>query len=350
MFFEEIAEWGEKTGLAAVDRGPDVSEENPLVGYRERFVRDWPGPALREEADELFPLGWRRAAAQATRDPSSLGTLVAGLDDEGRRIYETSGPAHRSLAAHLMERETRSFEGPSLPASLSVGGVIDYARCPKRFYWSVVRPLPRFSGPAARIGTQIHAWIERKSSGQTSLLDLDEIPDLTIEELAREPGKIDRLQRNFQESRFAAQVPLYAERPFLLYLEGFVVGGRIDAIFGTPEGPWEVVDYKTGRTPPETDALSGLQLDLYALACTEVFGKRAEELTLTYHYLATGETVSRAAGDPVQTRDRTIAWLRSIAAREFEPTPGEHCRWCDFLAFCEAGQAFVEQKGEASSD
>jgi DNA helicase II / ATP-dependent DNA helicase PcrA len=174
------------------------------------------------------------------------------------------------------------------------------------------------------------------------LLELDESPDLTAEELAGEPGKLERLQRTFSESRFATGPPLFAERPFLLYLGGFAVAGRIDAIFGAPEGPWEVVDYKTGRRPPEEDLLSGLQLDLYALACTEVWGKRPDELTLTYFYLATGEEVTRQAGDTEETRDRAVAALRGIADREFEPIPGEQCRWCDFLPFCEAGRDYLE--------
>ena len=347
VFLDELLAWGEAGNLALVDRGPDLSDENPLVGYRERFVRDWPGPAARPEPDRTFPEGWRRAAADLAQDPSALGRLVDSLGDGDRRLFESESAASRSLAAHLMEREASSAAGPPRPTTLSVSSVIDYALCPKRFYWSVVRPLPRFSGPSARIGTQIHAWIERRSSGQTSLLDLDEAPDLTLEDLAMEPGKIERLQRNFQGSRFAAMVPLAAERPFLLYLDGFVVGGRIDAIFGTADGRWEVVDYKTGRMPAETDPLSGLQLDLYALACTEVFGKRAEDLTLTYFYLATGETSSKAAGDTQTTRSRTVAWLGAIARGEFTPTPGPQCRWCDFLPFCDEGRKHMERTGSA---
>ena len=58
-------------------------------------------------------------------------------------------------------------------------------------------------------------------------------------------------------------------------------------------------------------------------------------------YLASGEEVSRPAGDPSQTRSRVAEALRGIAAREFAPQPGEHCRWCDFLSFCDAGRAYV---------
>jgi ATP-dependent DNA helicase UvrD/PcrA len=342
MFFEELADWGELGGLAEVDRGPEAPEGNPLIGYRGRFVRDWPGPALRDEVDPFFEGGWRRAAALAERDPLVLDGLVRSLSEDDRERYREAAGELSTLAAHLADRESAGPAAPSPPMTIAVGGLVEYARCPKRFYWSSVRPLPRFSGPAARIGTQVHAWIERRSSGQGSLLELEEAPDFTSEELAGEPGKMERLQRTFSESRFATAPPLFAERPFLLYVEGFVVGGRVDAIFGTPGGPWEIVDYKTGRRPPEEDPLAGLQLDLYALACTEVWRKRAEDLTLTYFYLAKGEEVSRPAGDPDETRGRVISALRGIAAGAFEPIPSEQCRWCDFLSFCDAGQAYVE--------
>jgi DNA helicase-2/ATP-dependent DNA helicase PcrA len=225
---------------------------------------------------------------------------------------------------------------------VSVGGIVDYGRCPKRFYWSAVRPLPRFSGPAARIGTDVHAWIERQSSGQTTLIELEEEPDLTAEELAGQPGKVKQLRDRFLASRFADMTPLHAERAFLLSLAGFTVSGRIDAIYGVPEGPWEVVDYKTGRKP-EDDPLSRVQLDVYALACIDVWRKRPEELTLTYLYLASGDEVSFAVEDAEAIRDRVRAWLSAIGAGRFEPTPGEHCRWCDFLSFCDPGKEFVAQ-------
>ncbi|HEX2090683.1 MAG TPA: ATP-dependent DNA helicase [Actinomycetota bacterium] len=341
VFFDELAEWGEQTGLANVDRGPDVSDENPLVGYRERFVRDWPGPALRDDADAVFPAGWRRTALDVASNRSLLDNLVQTMTPEQRSEYETEAKQNTLLGEHLLEREREPPAGREPPTTVSVAGVIEYARCPKRFYWSAVRPLPRFSGPAARLGTQLHAWIERKSSGQTSLLELDEAPDLTAEELAGSPGKLERLQKVFNDSRFSTAPPLYAERPFLLYLEGFVVNGRIDAIFGAPNGPWEVVDYKTGSPPAAEDPLAGLQLDLYALACTEVWGKTPEDVRLTYFYLSTGEEVTRLAGDPAETRDRVVNVLRGMADRQFGPTPGSQCHWCDFLSFCDAGKAYV---------
>jgi DNA helicase-2/ATP-dependent DNA helicase PcrA len=268
-------------------------------------------------------------------------SLVEALPPGERARYEELAGDRRKLASHLREREGATpGEERWLPSTIAVSGVIDYARCPKRFYWSQVRPLPRFSGPAARIGTEVHRWIERRASGQASLIELDESPDLTAEELTGEPGKVERLREAFQASRFAGRVPRYAERSFLLSLDGFRVGGRIDAIYGEDDGPWEVVDWKTGRKPVE-DPLAGLQLDVYGLACVDIWRKRPEDLTLTYLYLASEEEVSHPMGDPEEVRTRVLEALRSMASGAFAPTPGTYCEHCDFLAFCDAGKAWL---------
>ncbi|MEX1046645.1 MAG: ATP-dependent DNA helicase [Actinomycetota bacterium] len=341
LFFDELADWADETGRATAERGPDEpGDENPLLGYRERFVRDWPGPALQNEPDPLFAGGWRRAAADSAGLGGLQPELVQTLPEEERGAFEHLTSERQTLAAHLIEREREADPGVRAPTTASASTIRDYLECPKKFYWKVVRPLPTFSGPAARIGTEVHAWIESQATGQSTLIDLDETPDLTDEELAGEPGKVEKLKESFRESRFAGRVPLFAERAFLLNLDGFVIGGRIDAIYGEAEGPWEIVDYKTGRVPKD-DPLSWLQLDVYALACMEVWRKKAEELTLTYLYLGEPTEVSRAADGREEIRSRVVEALSGIAGGKFDPTPGAFCKWCDFLPFCDAGKAFV---------
>jgi len=341
-FLDELSAWGRAEGLAEVQPGPDVDEENPLAGYRQAFVRDWPGPARPDEADALFPDGWRRAAADAAELGAVPTELLAQLDAGGRAAYEGSATARRTLAGHLVAQEASVDAGPARPTTVGVGRLVDYGRCPKLFYWSSVRPLPRFPGPSARIGTEIHRWIELRSKGQATLLETEEEhPDVTIEELAGAPGKLEGLREAFVQSRFASMVPLYAERPFLLPVEGMTVTGRIDAIFGVEDGPWDVVDYKTGRRPPSDDPMTRAQLDLYALACLEVWRKRPEDIRLIYLYLASGEEVSYPLDDVDAIKRRVTGWIEGIVAGAYEPTPGEHCRWCDFQPFCDTGGAWV---------
>jgi DNA helicase II / ATP-dependent DNA helicase PcrA len=338
-FLNELIAWAADSGLASVQTdATEPGDENPMLGLRERFVRDWPGPALPAADDLLFADGWRRAALE----PGGQTELVDALDASERASFEALATDRIQLAAHLREREASDAEPGEerIPRTLSASSLLDHARCPKRFYWTRVRPLPRFSGPAARIGTEIHRWIERRAAGQGRLLEADDAVDLTQEELAGDPGRIDRLRQAFLDSSYAERTPLFAERAFLLRIDGFAVGGRIDAIYGEPDGPWEIVDWKTGVG--EADPL---QLELYGLACVEVWHKQPEELTLTYAYLARGETISHPMGDPVEVRARVGASLASIETGVFEPTPGRWCGFCDFRGFCDAGTAWLAAEG-----
>jgi hypothetical protein len=87
--------------------------------------------------------------------------------------------------------------------------------------------------------------------------------------------------------------------------------------------------------------VAGLQLDVYALAAHEVWGKKPPDLTLTYYYVSDGKEVSRPAADPDETRERLLAAFRSIGAGSYQAAPSSACHWCAFLAFCEPGTAFV---------
>ncbi len=318
----------------------ECPEESPLVAYRRAQVGEWPARAFADDRDELFPDGWHAAAVRALDDPGSVDAMVSSLDDDDRNEVDAQLALHLERI-DLVESRTRGgavAEPPPLPSQLAATALIDYLRCPKFFFWSVVRPLPRRPSPAARVGTEIHRWIEVQSRGQGSLLDLDEMPDLSTEERFGPGSPVARLRESFRASRFANAIPLHTERKFLLVLGDVVVGGRIDAIFGEPDGPWEIVDYKTGRIPDAADELAGVQLDVYALAVNQIWGKRGEDLTLTYFYLDGGVEVSRPAGDLSVAREHVERALQGIASRKFDPAPGEYCRWCDFLEFCDAGK------------
>ena len=77
--------------------------------------------------------------------------------------------------------------------------------------------------------------------------------------------------QNFEQSRFAQPKPLMVEQPFTLYIgDGISIHGRIDAIYESDDGTWEIVDFKTGKTDPDP-----LQLAIYQRAVEEIWGKQA---------------------------------------------------------------------------
>src|SRR5213078_4091701 len=106
-----------------------------------------------------------------------------------------------------------------------------------------------------------HAWIEHRTAGQRTLLEPDSQPDLAEAETAAPsggspPDRFEDLKGSFENSRFAPLTPLYAERAFLLRVAGATIAGRIDAIYGTADGAWEIVDYKSGKEYDPDDPAS----------------------------------------------------------------------------------------------
>jgi len=190
-----------------------------------------------------------------------------------------------------------------------------------------------------------------RSIGQGRLDDPEEPVDLAPEEIADDevhgarPGaSLDDFKRSFESSRFAAIAPRYIEQPFAMSLgDGYLVRGRIDAVYVHPDGTWELVDYKTGREPDGSDATARLQLSIYALAAQRMWNVAPEKLRVTYFYLGTGNADPIEATDLETDEDALILLFEQVQAGVFDPHPGSLCRSCDFLRFCAAGRAHTTQ-------
>jgi RecB family exonuclease len=253
-------------------------------------------------------------------------------------MSDSSSPAQLRLIDDLPPAVS-----PSVPR-LAVTGLVSYARCPLQCYWDVVERRPRPLRPAARIGSLVHGWIEREAAGQGSLLGAEEEPDAWIAEL----------KAAFLASPWARRRPRAVERPFVLSAGGTTVRGRVDAVYdrreeaqvnpaepGTRAEGLEIVDFKTGRRPAGDDRSAGLQLELYALAAVDCWGRKPDGLRTTEWYVREGAGVSRdwdaAAVDAVRGRLATL--LEGVAADRFGPTPGTYCGRCAHVAACPEGQA-----------
>jgi DNA helicase-2/ATP-dependent DNA helicase PcrA len=131
-------------------------ETSPLAD-RLAQRRAWPPAARRADvtADPLFPEGYAAAVELARDDPAAL---IAQLDPSERAAYDRALALQQELIASVAPATEAP---PSTPRALSVAQVLTYARCPRAFYWSVVRPLPSPPRPAARLGTLVHRILEQ---------------------------------------------------------------------------------------------------------------------------------------------------------------------------------------------
>src|SRR4029453_15267642 len=162
------------------------------------------------------------------REGAVPGTLEARVPPGQADAFRAAAEAGRHLLDAARVDPTPLRVEP--PRILSVSQVLDYARCPRDFYWSVVRPLPSAPKPAARLGSVVHRLLERRARNLPDLLDADDLADDRPGGHVA-PELIDRATRNFAATSYATLPPPEAEVGVILRLGPWVIRGRIDAIF-----------------------------------------------------------------------------------------------------------------------
>ncbi|HEX2158898.1 MAG TPA: ATP-dependent DNA helicase [Actinomycetes bacterium] len=293
----------------------DQPAASPLTErLRERV--SWPHPGRRPE-DQDDPVFSEGLAEAVELERAAPGTLEARVPPGQADAFRAGIEAGRHLLdAARVDLTAVRVEPPRI---LSVIQVLDYARCPRDFYWSVVRPLPSAPKPAARLGSVVHRLLERRARNLPDLLDTDDRPGGHLA-----PELIERASRNVAATRYASLPPPEAEAGVILRLGPWVIRGRIDAIFRQPgaEGAEvELVDWKTGQRVDET--MGGLdQLAVYALALRELGKLPGDRCLVSYCYLGGEEPVTdtRTLGpaDLDQQRARLEAVLADLDKGDYQ--------------------------------
>ncbi|MFK0043012.1 UvrD-helicase domain-containing protein [Streptomyces sp. NPDC090741] len=219
----------------------------------------------------------RRTAAAARLSPEEA-RAIASWD---RDLDALEGELRRARAA------VRDVE---LPAALSASQLLRLAADEQGFARDLARPMPKPPQPAARQGTRFHAWVEsRFDELPLPLLDvLDPATELpgSDQDIVDE-ADLDSLKAAFERSEYAERTPYRMEVPVQFTLAGRVVRGRIDAVYRTEDGGFEIVDWKTGRTT-EADPL---QLAVYRLAWAEATGTPLDRVTAAFLHVRSGRVI-----------------------------------------------------------
>uniref|UniRef100_A0AAU2VQX7 DNA 3'-5' helicase n=1 Tax=Streptomyces sp. NBC_00008 TaxID=2903610 RepID=A0AAU2VQX7_9ACTN len=192
-----------------------------------------------------------------------------------------------ALAGEL-RRARATVRDVLVPASLSATQLMRLADDPDGFAQELARPMPRPPQPAARRGTRFHAWVEsRFEELPLPMLGPDELPggEDSDAEIADE-ADLALLKEAFERTPYARRTPYRVETPFQITLAGRIVRGRIDAVYRTGD-TYEIVDWKTSRT----NTADPLQLAVYRLAWAELHGLPLTDVTATFLFVRTGESV-----------------------------------------------------------
>ena len=296
-----------KDGKGAVDSSPfynhlrtHLGESNPDAVLYE--LSDFTGldetgkkienPKLENPRQASWPIRTPRAELiqSSAECVASHGPLPpeyqAQSEEEASFLADTS-----MLLREIQSR--REATSVFLPSRLSVSTMIALHKNPESLTLNLRRPMPNYSNPFARRGTQFHEWIE-KYFGTSTLFDDDDLDPFALP--SKDEKALTELKELWLTSEWASRTPFEVESGFETVLAGTVIKGRIDAVYRDRredgEYKYEVVDWKTGRELEGEDlSTAAIQLAMYRLAYSKLHEIPLERISAAFFYIPNSKTI-----------------------------------------------------------
>lgn len=255
---------------------------------------------------------------------------------------------------HVEEDRSSKFS----PSKLSV-----YQNCPRRYQYRYVDKLSRRrKTPETVVGVAVHSTFEELYALVTGgkVPTLPELHEIYEREFAAEwdetvVEKDPRFARNDWKKVGRDCVELYynGHQPFSedrtvaiekrvgfpITVDGheYRIEGFVDRLALTPDGAFEIVDYKTAKSLPNQEhADEDWQLALYELAVRREWPD-TKEVRLKWHYVRHGKTMVSVRDDAARAKLLADAGALIFAIKHdhvFEPKPSPLCDWCEYRDLC----------------
>ena len=214
---------------------------------------------------------------------------------DAAKTPEEIGLANDAIALITEVGERGAGLQVKLPTRMSVSTLVNLAEDPDALALNIRRPMPNHIDKFARRGTAFHLWIEAQYK-DPQVLDEDDLYEVESAQRNLDDLPLEELKTAWLASDWAKRDPAPGgiEVPFETVLGGILLRGRIDAVY-EKDGQYEVVDWKTGKTKSGDDlAAAAIQLAMYRLAYSKLFGIKIENISAAFHYVGSNETVRPA--------------------------------------------------------
>lgn len=308
-----------------------------------------------------------------------VGLLKKGFDAQSS-ITEVKLQDAASMKTELDTRRGREATPRyPIPTVFSFTQLAAFRTCPLQYKFAFLLKIPVFGKALFSFGKTIHLTlqrfveqiIERGSRAQAGLfgnekrgyIDSGAISYPSYEDLLalyekswhddwfinarqkeeyRARGK-ELLKTFYDDLTQTLPRPYAVEQDFVMKIgegdERITIKGKIDRL-DRREGGIAIIDYKTGAGKKD-DSLTAQdkeQLLFYQIAAEEVLHEKP--LELTYYYLASGKKISFLGSEKEKQsiRQRTSKTIAELKKSDFAPSPGWHCKSCDFKDICEYRQ------------
>ena len=333
----------------------DSSTQESLIQEQNRF------DVVKKELQEF---------AIKSVDQMHLKTAIARIVDLARAEYYKKNKSYEGfdtrdlfdiapsklLESQLADERILLINKNELTLSASRFGT--YIKCPLQFKYEYILKIPTPTKTYFDMGSAVHAVAEQltilqkngvkyskkealeilekswssnaylKKSKQKESQDkksATEMVDTLLEWLDKNPNKVKDVEKEFQ-----------------IEICGVKVSGRMDRVEVTPDGEYEIVDFKSGRVYLTKNTIKeDPQMNLYALGVKKIYGKLPQKASL--FYIKDDKKVEYNIA--IDTVDNVISTLEQITERilkeDFTPTPSKDtCFRCDFKDICDYAENY----------
>ncbi|HKX74361.1 MAG TPA: ATP-dependent DNA helicase [Acidimicrobiia bacterium] len=311
--------------------------------------------------------------APGSRPPVTLTEAQGMLR---RLLIDPTAPAARRLAAVAVLADPPLLDRPwdatcfaGVPAAGPDGGFMPtsvvlspsqadaYASCPRRYVIERRLQTAQQSGPYALFGSLLHTVLERAegeaveagrphADAANALRILDEVFETdqanfgspVLNEAWKRRGQ-QLIENMYADWPGGDAVPVALERKLELELGGHRWKGRSDRVEQHRVGELRIVDYKTTKSPmSQEEASVSLQLGFYLLAAASdpELVKVGDPTSAELWYPLGGARRSFDRSQLFSVGHELHRIAESIAAEEWNPTPGPHCGRCEVRLVCPA--------------
>jgi putative RecB family exonuclease len=249
-----------------------------------------------------------------------------------------------------------------MPSPYSHSQLSTYENCPLRYKFSYIdRIESEEEGIEAFMGSRVHDALEKlyRDLRVSKLVPLEDIQsyfediweknwhegiNIVREEYTadnyRETGKRCIANYYVRNQPFDRDTTVSLEERLRIPIdeeEDYVLVGYVDRISKTPDGKYEIHDYKTSQTlPPQEKVDRDRQLSLYQIGLQHKWPD-AKDVRLIWHYLVMDVDMisTRSEEDLQKVREDALELIGEIEdASEFEPRESALCSWCEFQDEC----------------
>ena len=268
------------------------ADTNPLQEHA--ITQTWPADPLGELNRVKVVAAAEEAKKRSNKDSAenlerygNEGTSDSQLF--AKRINQEIG----SLVLEAQLAESRSNR-VRLPVRIPASQFKDFVKSSHAVAEKFRRPLPERPFEATMTGTLFHSWVEQRFGIVATTEVIDSVADALEQIGDASPEKLETLQANFEQSRFAKMKAREIETEIQVTIDQNTFICKIDAVFDVPENDpdlpgkkIEIVDWKTGAPPASAaeEAERALQLALYRMAYSVRHNIDEESIAVCLYYV-----------------------------------------------------------------